>query len=83
MAAKRFKFDPEKDECGDGNKNGKRAKNAEAGLSASLKARGDPPRIDEDAVRDLLADLFHYCDRERISVNSIVRTAKNDWKAER
>lgn len=83
MAAKKFVFDPEKDECGDGNNNAKRANNAEAGLSASLKARGDPPRIDEDAVCDLLADLFHYCDREGLPVHALVRCAKNSWKAER
>ena len=80
-AKKKFVFDPDKSD--DSPTNGKRAEIAEKALSASLKARGDPPKIDEDAVRDLLSDLFHYCDRERLPVHALVRCAKNDWKAER
>lgn len=80
----KFVFDPDKtDEDDPGLTNGQRAGWAEDGLMGFLKSTGEPKVTDEDSIRDLLADLFHLCDREDICVNTLLQTALADWKAER
>ena len=81
---KPFKFDATKrDFPGDGSNNGQRAEVAAAAVEAASRARHEAVTIDEDSVRDLLADLGHLCDREGIDFPTIINTAKKDWRAER
>jgi len=40
-----------------------------------------PP--DEDALRDLIADLLHYADWKAYKTEDILRDATDNWKAER
>ena len=84
-----FKFDENKrdglpDGLPDGPTNGARAEQAECGVLAASEARGEGGQeLCEDAIRDLLADLGHLCDREGWSFPAIINTAKKDWRAER
>jgi len=80
---KKFTFSADKCEFAGGLTNGHRAEQAEMGVEAANRHRGEPVRIDEDSVRDLLADLGHLCDREGIDFPAIINTAKKDWRAER
>ena len=82
---KPFKFDATKrDFPGDGSNNGQRAEVAAVAVEAASRARHDEAvTIDEDGIRDLLADLGHLCDREGIDFPAIINTAKKDWRAER
>jgi len=63
--------------------NGERANHAEKSLYAFLQSTGEPRHIDDDAVRDLMADLLHWCDRNGANGSKIMATAKRDWRAER
>lgn len=36
-----------------------------------------------EEVVDVLADIFHYCDREGFDVEQNIATAKMHWEAER
>jgi len=64
--------------------NGTRAQHAEKALDAFLRSTGESRTVDEDAVRDLIADLGHYCDREGIKFfRKITTRAKRDWLVER
>jgi len=80
---KRFKYDGSKRDVPDGLTNRKRAEQAEFGVEAAGRARGDAVNIDEDNIRDLVADLGHLCDREGLDFVAIVKTAKADWRSER
>ena len=81
---KPFKFDATKrDFPGDGSSNGERAEVAAAAVEAASRARHEAVTIDEDSVRDLLADLGHLCDREGFDFVKLFETAKKDWRAER
>ena len=80
---KKFAFDETKHNIPDGLTNGRRAEQAEMGVEAANRHRGEPVRIDEDGIRDLLADLGHLCDREGLDFVKIVATATKDWRAER
>lgn len=85
MSAK-FKFDPDKRDPDDPTTemtNGARADHAEKALRAFLEATGEPSRIDDDAVRDLMADLLHWCDRDGADGRKIMAAARRDWCAER
>ena len=82
MSAK-FKFKENKRTDPDGPTNGKRAEQAEFGVEAASRARGDAVSIDEDGIRDLLADLGHLCDREGYDYKSLLDLAWDDWRAER
>lgn len=33
--------------------------------------------------QDLIANILHFCDREDIDVNRVIRLAKLHWRAER
>jgi hypothetical protein len=63
--------------------NGSRAERAELAITASLQHRGDPPKIDEDAVIDLIADLGHFCDREGLDFTDLVSRGTRHWEVER
>lgn len=80
---KKFTFSANKCEFTGGLTNGHRAEQAEMGVEAANRHRGEPVRIDEDGIRDLLADLGHLCDREGLDFVKIVTTATKDWRAER
>jgi len=80
---KKFTFSAGKCEFTGGLTNGHRAEQAEMGVEAANRHRGEPVRIDEDGIRDLLADLGHLCDREGLDFPAIINTAKKDWRAER
>lgn len=82
--AKAFKFrEGKRSNIPDGLTNGKRAEQAEFAVEAASRARGEAVTIDEDGIRDLLADLGHLCDRERLDFPGIVNTAEKDWRSER
>ena len=38
---------------------------------------------DEDAIRDLIADLLHYADWKGFKTKDILRDTIDNWKAER
>jgi hypothetical protein len=61
------------------NTNQSRALNARRSLTACAKYGSD----DEDAVRDLLADLLHYVDFKGFNPDEILRDATDNWKVER
>jgi hypothetical protein len=79
----RFKADKRDDDDPDSPTNGDRAKHAEKALDRFLISTGESRTIDEDAVRDLMADLLHFCDRQDIPGAKIMATARRDWRAER
>lgn len=78
-----FKFGATKRDIPDGSTNGQRAKAAAAAVEAASRTRQEAVTIDEDGIRDLLADLAHLCDRERLPFVKLVAKAKRDWRAER
>lgn len=86
---KKFRFKPNK-RIGfdrDDPTNGARADSAKAALIAFHTAVGeaeDQCGSDEDGVKDLFADLLHYCDREGLDGLALFDTAKNCyWEQER
>lgn len=79
----RFRFDPSKADQPDGPTNGKRASNADAAVRVAAHSRGEAESVDEDTVRDLLADLGHLCDREGLDFRRLCAVAKRDWGFER
>ena len=82
--ARKFRFRPCKhSDDNDGPTNGARATWAEAALDAFMSATGEAGGVDEDAVRDLIADLLHYCDKFGHDGAKILARAKRDWQAER
>ena len=83
MRKPKFTFDPEKRDFSDGRSNGERALDAEEAVQVACIARGEQGTPDEDAARDLIADLAHLCDREGWNFVKIVATAKRDWRLER
>lgn len=61
------------------NTNESRMHNAFQCLSSNIKyASGD-----EDAVRDLIADLLHYADARGFCSAAILIDARNNWRVER
>ena len=82
---KGFRFNPEKcdEDQPEGPSNGHRAENAEFGVRAACLSRGEHPSVDEDSIRDLMADLCHLCDREGLDPVKLFNAAKRDWLAER
>ena len=84
---KKFRFKPNKRIDGDGPNNGARADFAKAALMAFHVEAGeaeDECGADEDGVKDLFADLLHYCDREGLDGLALFDTAKNCyWEQER
>ena len=83
MATKKFGFRADHSVDGDGPTNAKRAAWAEAGVRAFLKASGETEAVDEDSIRDLMADLLHLCDREGVDAQAAVDWALRRWEEER
>lgn len=81
--AKVIAHDPDKDIDQTGRTNGDRAEAAEAAVVAACRMRCECLNVDEDGVRDLLADLGHLCDREGIDFAALIATAVADWEYER
>ena len=77
------KFDGEK--CGDPLEpsNWRRAKVAAIAVKARSEHYGEAPTLDEDGICDLMADLMHLCDREKLSARKLLARAKRNWLAER
>ena len=85
---KKYRFKPNKRvHSTDDITNGKRAECAKAALKACHREYGDAEDEngpDEDGVKDLFADLLHYCDREGLDGLALFETAKNVyWLEER
>lgn len=82
---KGFQFKPDKLDADGGSSmtNGHRAENAEFGVEAACLSRGEHPSVDEDSIRDIMADICHLCDREGLNPVRIFKTARRDWQAER
>lgn len=77
------KFNADKRTEGWEKTNGDRAQQAAEAVVTASHVRGEVPRIDEDGIRDLLADIGHLCDREGLPFCQLVAVAKRDWRAER
>ena len=79
---RRFRFNPKKGETPDGlgRSNGTRADDAEEMLSLV-------PDVDQlssgDALRDALANLMHWCDREKVDFNQALMMARAHHEAEK
>jgi len=80
---RKFKFVTTKRNIPGGLTNGMRAAQAEAATEAACVKRGEHANADYDAIRDLLADIGHLCDREGLDFPKIINIAKKDWRAER
>ena len=83
MATKKFRFRADHSVDGDGPTNGECAAWAEAGVRAFLKASGETEAVDEDSIRDLMADLLHLCAREGVDAQAAVDWALRRWEEER
>lgn len=83
--ARKFRFNPCKhsDDYDESPTNEARTIHAEAALDAFLISTGESRNVDEDAVRDLMADLLHYCDKFGHEGAKILARAERDWLAER
>jgi len=87
-----FRFKPHKRKANDGSvsdrNNGIRAEDAgiilEVYKRQYLKEHGP---VDESAAVDLVCDLAHWCDRERVALDTdfeaVVRMARVSWEEER
>lgn len=84
---KPFKFRPRYnvDGCGPGYPtNGKRAKWAEEALLVYRKGKGYETDDDpSDPIADLIGDLLHLCDREKIDAEYTLERARGMWFDER
>lgn len=60
--------------------NERRADRARAALEAYAAARNE--NGDESHLRDLLADLMHYCKAERVDFNRALATAQMHFEYE-
>ena len=76
-------FDPDRRSDPDEPSNGERANHARKALDAFLRSTGEARRVDEEAVRDLIADLLHLCDREGLSGRAALLGARSNWLLER
>lgn len=72
---KRFKFQPTKDIDHSGQTNGKRANRALRAVMAWL-GEDHPDDTIEAHIQDLLCDLHHLCDREKLDIDDILDSAK-------
>jgi len=80
----KFKFKPKKDCDKNGQTNGLRASRGEYGLTAYRKAAGYAGVKFEDCmVQDLITDLCHLLDREKIDAEEIIEGALYNWREER
>ncbi|MEI7732677.1 MAG: hypothetical protein WCO56_24105 [Verrucomicrobiota bacterium] len=78
-----FKFKPGKTVSSDYT-NGERASVAVESLMVHPDAPGSLANGDyETPLVDTLANLFHLCDREGISVESVLASATRHWQSER
>ncbi len=81
-----FQFKPykHKDEEFLSPSNAERAECAEKALVTFAAAANDRSEDTESLVKDLVTDLGHYCDREGLDFEDIVRSAINThWLEER
>ena len=74
---------PNKKTEGSDRTNEDRAEGAYQAAALACKLRGECMNVDEDAIRDLLADLGHVCDREDCDYKRLVQLAIRDWEEER
>ncbi len=66
-----------------GRTNEQRANDAAEAVTAYAAALDTVPQPYEDATRDLIADLGHWCDREGLDFTGSVIAALRDWRSER
>ena len=66
-----------------GRTNEQRANDAAEAVTAYAAALDTVPHPDADTVRDLIAGLGHWCDREGLDFTGPVIAALRDWRAER
>lgn len=66
-----------------GRTNEQRANDAGEAVTAYAAALDTVPQTYEDTVRDLIAGLGHWCDREGIDFAVAVIAALRNWRAER
>ena len=75
------------EECDDTMTVGRRASDVETMLivdgRCSFDGLGDDKDETEDAICDLLADIFHLCDKRGVDVHEIIDRAQTHWEAER
>ena len=86
MPTTTFQFNPGKNKDEDflSPSNAERADHAEAALLRFTEHCGDRSGDTEALVKDLITDLGHYCDREKLDFEEIVSSAINThWLEER
>jgi len=66
-----------------GRTNEQRANDAAEAVTAYAAALDTVPQPYEDATRDLIAGLGHWCDREGLDFTGSVIAALRDWRSER
>ena len=66
-----------------GRTNEQRANDAAESVIAYAAALDTVPQPYEDATRDLIADLGHWCDREGLDFTGSVIAALRNWRSER
>ena len=82
---KRFKFRPNHDSDhgnGSGLTNGDRAERAQGAVTAWL-GEDQPDETPGTHIQDLLCDLQHLCDREKIDFNELLRLGTSCYLDER
>ena len=83
LATSRFKFQPNRRFL-NGRTNNQRASGAEHTLTLYKHAvLGEAGPIDPEVIRDLLADMLHFCDREQIDFGEQLVSAEANWLTER
>lgn len=76
-------FKPNRDIDGNGNTNAVRAGRAEVAVKAYATTAGYRDENDESCPQDMLCDLMHYCDREKIDFSKLQADAHSCYIEER
>lgn len=85
MSGRKFQFRPNRHDpyFKDAPTNEARTVHAKEALDAFLISTGEPRKIDEEAVSDLMSDLLHYCDKFGHDGAEVLAHAERDWRMER
>lgn len=80
----KFKFKPKKDCDRNGQTNGLRANRGDKALDTYREVAGFAGVKFEDCmVQDLITDLCHLLDREKVDVKQSIDMALHNWREER
>ena len=79
---KLYKFKPNRDIDGNGNTNGTRAERAMRAVTSYI-GEDRPDETPETHIQDMLCDLHHLCDREKIDISELIRVVRATYEDER